>query len=135
MVIALAGEVAVAEGYDMLNWLHRKLGVGRRSAANPEEPLNRSGHEAITSPLDRRYRGRVAVGEEDFDWLRSAYSYGAASTVPGVISALKTLKDRVRGGETVWLFDPDVPSEIEITNRRDFMRWVQQYFPDISGEV
>jgi len=66
--------------------------------------MNPGAHEVTISPPGHRFQGRVVVSEAE--WLSSACTYDAASTVPGVTTALKTLKSRIGRGETISLFKP-----------------------------
>lgn len=114
------------------NFLLRKTSWHDAGPTN-DELLNRSGQQVLIGPLDHRFQGHVVVGEAEFEWLSGAYGYGAASTVPGVITALKTFKARIRRGETISLFEPGTMYQLEASRLSPFEDWVHRHFPGIGA--
>ena len=88
--------------------------------------LAMSGNESIRDPLDRRFTGDVVVGKKQFDWLYGALAYDAASTVPAALGALLVLADRVRSGQTIWLFEPSTGEARKTDSTHALERWIER---------
>lgn len=108
--------------FEIFNW--------KKSISKPDPNSTESAQE-YNRKLDAYLFATGIVDLELYKGLQGAYGYGAVSTIGWLNAKLSVLRSRLNQGKSLYLYDTDSKSQIEICHTREFNNWIKLRFPDI----
>lgn len=102
----------------------------KKSISKPDPNLTESVQE-YNQRLDAYLLATGIVDSELYASLQGAYSYDAASTIGWLNSKFSVLTSRLKLKKSLYLYDPDSLTQIEIHTASEFNNWVKLRFPNI----